>query len=201
MWPWPENTCSGPSYLHQVHDQLPLLPELRHFRGQKNLRPAGGSSEYWRSSVEADFQCHRDSDYRERLNCAAGGCYELVLFARDEVSESDSRNCQNNREALSIMVKLTDAVQQINTVQVFYEVTERQKCVTQNKGKHFNLLKTFRRQSSSCLRQVWCGLVARYGRICVLGLCCLLQIQLKALNWAHRPEGNDSHCCITLTHQ
>lgn len=116
-----KNTCSRLSYLHQVHDRLPLLPELRHFRGQKNLHPAGGSSEYWRSSAEADFRFHRDSDYRERLNCAAGGCYELALFARDEVSESDSRNCQNNREALSITVKSTAAVEQINTVRVFYE--------------------------------------------------------------------------------
>lgn len=118
------------THLHQVRDQLPLLPELQHLQGQKNLHPAGGSSEYWCSSAEADFQCHRDSDYRERLNCAAGVCYELVLFAQDEVSESDSRNCQNNRAALSIMVKLTVAIQQINTVQVFYEEAEHQKCVT-----------------------------------------------------------------------
>lgn len=59
-----------------------------------------------------------------------------------------------------------------------YEETEHQKCVTLNKDKHFNLLKTFRRQQSSCLRQVWCGLVAQYGRIYVLSLRCLLQIQL-----------------------
>lgn len=87
-----------------------------------------------------------------------------------------------------------------STVQVFHGEVEHQECVTLNKGKHFDLLKTFRRQQSSCLRQVWCGLAARYGRMCVLSLCCLLQIRLKALNWAHRPEGNDSRCCVTPTH-
>lgn len=105
--------------LHQVHDQLLLLPELQCLRGQRNPLPAGGSSEHWRSSVEVDFQCHRDSGYHERLNCAAGGCYELVRFVQNEASESNTRNCQNNGDALSITVTLV--VQHINTVDVCYE--------------------------------------------------------------------------------
>lgn len=43
-------------------------------------------------------------------------------------------------------------------------------------------------QYSSCLRQVVCE------TLYILSQCCLLQLQLKALNWTHKPEGPDSQC-------
>lgn len=166
-----QNTWSRVSPSHLVHDQLPLLQVAPGLPDQRSLRSAPGGSGYWCSAAAVDFRCHRDWDCREHPSCAAGGCYGLVRSVRNEASDSERaqrrREVQNKRGKVYFIVNDSELSVGRHTVWplcfvFFLRGAATEVCDIKGWQTLYSSLQRFSRQPSSCLRQVGCGLVARY---------------------------------------